>query len=461
MADRRAVNGIGVLDGAGGGRFLTGAARRRPIVRRGGFSLVELIVSIGLLGLMMSLAGKIFALSIESTGQATSLINVSKSLRLLEEALRNDLCGVDPDRSMLIIQGNPIDAYWTANDAAVDGDEMPTNGAFDHAIDAEREDVEGNFVKPRADILMLFTSRPTSSIAYPGVRSNLAQVVYGHAELGELDSAGNWATDPVPFPPDDVTFFDRPSDGWHLARRSVALIDSSVAVLTSLGLIDGGVTPPQSPDEGAMGSAGPFPLRDGEFDFIVQSLGGKLFFDGKVVSGIPWTDPNLPEWYLRSRLDVTPPARAATRLGHYFLPKCANFKVEWTPIGPGRLPKHGGIDLREMLWIDPGVPNDWVTKIGDIRSRIEALDTLDDRLDQLDDGNLNNGVDLLDELNALATRMADPATNGWFSRDPDTGDGSDPMWPTALRVTVDVFDDSGKFTRPIHHVMVIPVGGGS
>ena len=34
----------------------------------------------------------------------------------------------------------------------------------------------------------------------------------------------------------------------------------------------------------------------------------------------------------------------------------------------------------------------------------------------------------------------------------------DPMFPGALRITVEVYDNRGRLDRPIRHVMVIPVG---
>ena len=37
---------------------------------------------------------------------------------------------------------------------------------------------------------------------------------------------------------------------------------------------------------------------------------------------------------------------------------------------------------------------------------------------------------------------------------------TDPLFPTALRITVDVYDRAGRLERPVRHVMTIPVGGG-
>ncbi|MCH7526903.1 MAG: type II secretion system protein, partial [Planctomycetes bacterium] len=212
----------------------------RGLVRRRGFTIIELIVSIGLLALMMSLAGKVFSISVASTGQATALIEVSQSFRLLGATLRDDLRSINPERSMLVIAANPINAYWTAEGRELDspansGDGDPSSGYL-HDADPEREDVNRDMVPPRADVLMTFTSRKAHSVRYPSIWSNIVQVVYGHAELGELDGAGNWVggIGPDDFGTHDPTIgiaFPTPASEWHLARRSVLIVDAAEASL--------------------------------------------------------------------------------------------------------------------------------------------------------------------------------------------------------------------------------------
>jgi len=34
----------------------------------------------------------------------------------------------------------------------------------------------------------------------------------------------------------------------------------------------------------------------------------------------------------------------------------------------------------------------------------------------------------------------------------------DPMFPAALRITIDLYDQDGRLERPVRHVMIIPVG---
>ena len=75
---------------------------------RRAFSLAELVVSIGILVFMLLLAGQVYNFTIRSTGQATALTQVNQRLRTFEQILREDLRNVQPDRSMILIQGNPV-----------------------------------------------------------------------------------------------------------------------------------------------------------------------------------------------------------------------------------------------------------------------------------------------------------------------------------------------------------------
>ena len=167
--------------------------------RRRAFSLAELVVSIGILVLMMSLAGQVFNITVQSTGQATALTDIMQQLRAFERTLREDLRSVQPGNSLILIQGNPVNAYWTQNGKDADDDSTVLNAGpstgYPHLADPEREksDGSGNADQPRADILMFFAARLSGSFVDAGtspVFSNLQQVVYGHAELGEYVPSG-------------------------------------------------------------------------------------------------------------------------------------------------------------------------------------------------------------------------------------------------------------------------------
>ena len=67
-------------------RAVVGAVVRSGRVRA--FTLTELVVSVGILSLMMTIVGAVFKLTMNSNGQANALMEVSQSLQVLEETLR-------------------------------------------------------------------------------------------------------------------------------------------------------------------------------------------------------------------------------------------------------------------------------------------------------------------------------------------------------------------------------------
>ena len=503
-------------------------------VARPAFTLAELVVSIGILVLMMSLAGQVFNITVKSTGQGTALTEVMQQLRAFEQTLREDLRGVQPGNSLILIQGNPVNAYWTQN--GKDADDDPTaDGAgpftgYPHAADPEREktDGSGNAVQPRADILMIFTARPGVSFVEAGtspLTSNLQQVVYGHAELGEYVPSGannpkyQFEEVPTAFPTDTLAGAEYPSDKkvspvpaaqWHLARRSVLLLPTDPPTA---------LTPPVT-------SLDDLRLLEGQTDVI-----GNFRYEDQVLRpqlspatglpiGEPWFLPAIfgdvtkpyAQWkkpFLRSKLDPSPPALYASRIGDYLLPNCASFKVEWT-LSPRSEFVAGRLDgVNEVFWFDPGDngdPKDTVKKPDPLRSlgdRVAALkpggstacaasDTacknllknLDSLLNQRSYWDASPAYSLSDRFRGRVGSLGD--SNAWDQLAPDKNRPNlvvftatrpapppagapagtpasepvlDPMFPGALRITIDVFDKERRLDRPIRHVMVIPIGG--
>lgn len=352
-------------------------------VRRGAFSLAELIISIGILVLMMSLAGQVFNITVQSTGQATALTEIMQQLRAFEQTLRDDLRGVQPGHSLILIQGNPVNAYWTQNGKDAD-DDAATAGAgpatgYPHPSDPEREDANANPVKPRADILMIFTTRPASSFVETGtppLTSNLQQVVYGHAELGEYIPSGTdnpkysfeRATGAQPYFPEANDYPSPtavslvPAAQWHLARRSLLLLPMPPP---STGLSWNDIN-----DASPADLANTKKILEGEVDVVGDFQHENLVLRPQIdpTTGLPFGEPwFLPaifgdvagpykDWikpFARSRLDTTPPALYANRIGAYLLPNCASFKVEWT-LNPRSEFVAGRLDrTNEIFWFDP------------------------------------------------------------------------------------------------------------
>ncbi len=359
----------------------------RKAVSREAFSLAELVISIGILILMMALAGQVFTITVRSTGQATALTETSQQLRMFEETIREDLRNVQPGQSVILIQGNPVNAYWTQvqkeSDAVADG--RPETG-YPFVSDPQRErlDATGNPVKgadggpllemPRADILMFFTSRRGSSYVRPGVTGRLQQVVYGHAELGdyERDPTAGATGDPYVFTPDPsiagqsafpvdpTTNYPSlaiassvPASEWHLARRSVLMAPTPGSTSADLGWNSDFYGPNRK-------GLGDDRLLKGETDVVWGFSFDQLVLRSGSVA--PWYlptifyDPNqlFVSPFARSWLDPAPPPVYASRMAAYFLPNCASFKVEWSldprsPFVAGRLD-----GTNEVFWIDPG-----------------------------------------------------------------------------------------------------------
>ncbi len=478
--------------------------------RRSAFSLVELVVAVGILALMMTLAGQVFSLTSKSTSQASALTELSQSLRAFEQTLREDLRYAQRGNSIVVIQANPINAYWTRDGKDADDDGDPLNG-YPHDADPEREGLIGDGIldPPRADVLMFFTARKSSSSIYPGVVSQVQQVVYGHAELGEYIPGGGGAGDPkydfVSSTPSGEEAFPAwpdptraPAEQWHLARRSLLLMP----------------TPPPAAgasdmywavflyDDGDDGNEPQFNVFENATDvvesFIYEDRVLRPDPDAAPALSIPpvlyeipnINDPAQPSPFSRSRLDSTPPALYANRLGHYFLPGCVSFKVEWA-LDPHSEFVGGRLDGEPQLyWIDQGdlgadvndpSDDDPLAELQDAWS--EATGTRKERLWDLMNAMLagedytplggpdrsyslsmafrsysggqggHEAYQLSDQEARLVAFCAERV--GWpYSDDPELTD----IFPAALRITVDVLDRGGRLDRPLRHVMIIPVG---
>lgn len=433
--------------------------------RRGAFTLAELVVSIGILALMMVMAGTVFKLTLDSTGQANALIDVSQSLRLLEQTLREDLAQTPRQGAVLVIEANPINAYWRSVYVQLDDDDDPSTGYL-HDSDPERETTNLDLFSrpipqlPRADVLMTFTARTGQSCLCPDVMGQVQQVVYGHAELGELDAAGDWV-DGAP-----NAFFDHTDDGdplvfatpaeeWHLARRSVLIVDGIVTdPPCPAGSVEYGL------DDESIPVATPDNLWDGTADIVAKDPGddppdypNSFHYLHHVVqlSGLAGVD--LADWFARSRLDLAPPARHANRLGHYFIPHCASFTVEWA-LDVRRFVDFSGSGLPEptaVVWFDPMNSVDPFTEL-------DALGAVSTELKN----NLVTRFPAWDWGAPVGEQLGTAAAPVWYANDSVNPGGSmdepDRYFPDALRITVDLYDDGRKLTRPLRHVMVLPVG---
>ena len=468
-----------------------------------GFSLAELVVSIGVLVLMFSLAGQVFSLTMQSTGQAKAFTEINQLLRIFEDSLREDLRNVVPGKSVMLIQANPVNAYWTIDGRDADNDGNASNG-YPHTADPTREkpNGSGDMIAPRADMLMFFTARKGSSFVDPRVSANLQQVVYGHVESGDyVDTRPPGAPDPIyafqagvnpAFPLNPSTNYASatipsvvPARQWHLGRRGTLLVPMAIPTPNVTFSAPPGRQLTQA-DLTNLALSGADAI--GEFRFEEDVLAPPIL-------GAPWYLPRivaLGNPLPRSQLDEAPPARLANRLGHYFVPNCASFKVEWT-LDPRSEFVNGRLDdMSEMFWFDQGRfdPNAMITAglkyehpLGMLHEAFDVADadpnlyTMARRLDSL----LHEGTVHPDgRTYSLSDRFRGTtyAPGAWSELAP-AGPNVRPnlvafgaarrnvlnevvpedIFPGMLRITIDVYDDTKRLDRPIRHVMVIPVGG--
>ncbi|MHC4094234.1 MAG: hypothetical protein ACYSVY_28835, partial [Planctomycetota bacterium] len=415
--------------------------------------------------------------TLDSTGQANALMKVTSSLGALEQNLLADL-GQTPRRgAVLVIQTNPINAFWTQ--AAIDANPPGTDplaGAYLHAPDPERETIDAAGAQvmsvPRADVLMTFTIRKGTSNLCPNVGGKLQQVVYGHAEIGELDATGGWAGGATPAlfaahpnPPIAGTIFPTPAEDWHLARRGVLILD--VIVTDPLCPVEFGL------DGVNFAATTPANLWDGVADIVAKDPldpGGSFHYklDVEDRTGLSDTDNDLvvdqTQWFARSRLDLAPPAPYANRAGHYFIPHCASFKVEWA-LDLQRLVPFTAAEPapKELAWFDParGVAAGAPDPLGELDDLVTRMGYTDPNiLNAINTGPTSIKQLLLGRFTAGSTGI-DSQTPVWFANDVPNGGSlgaTDRYFPHALRITVDVYDKARKLERPLRHVMVLPVG---
>lgn len=527
--------------------------------RRPAFTIVELIVSIGLLGIMMSIAGAVFSLTLRSSGEATALIEVGANFRMLEKTLREDLRNVPRGGSVLLLEGNAILAARTSDDAEV--------SRFSFAAAGSRRDVEREIIlkngaaesdpliaPPRADRLLLVTSRPETSYADPTVAGSMQVVVYGHAELGTISASGLFsstdvpfdtaryapgmliangmspsgdmiygATDPVagsglpPSGPDVPSGRRPPAHDWILARRSTLIVNQPQSSLTdapadlydldeaapATGWIEDGrrdavISQPESfaNTPNAKGFFQGFKFRRDIVDRLVGWPYGAsgvpqpsrydnydMILDAAKLQALPAPRPlPLSSWMIRSQIDPQPRATEKGRLGHLLLKNCASFQVEWAldirevPLPSGGFVNPSACDtyptqdagIREVFWVDPGR---FAGQIAALDVRQQAAGMLPECAEQLEAIKTVLVPRDPTDPSVFPRRFADfdgsltgpwPTLRGhvFYSTNPTPVVGPDPYFPKYLRITVDLFDSANRLSRPVRHIMVLPVGQG-
>jgi hypothetical protein len=257
-------------------------------------------------------------------------------------------------------------------------------------------------------------------------------------------------------------------------------------------------------------------LMNGRFDVVAN-----FSFEDMVMNPLPCPNSE-PRWALprilvddscdavwgtmgRSQLDETPPMQWANRMGHFLLPHCASFKVEWTLDPRGEFVDGRLNGAKEVYWFDPGQYDPRPGPVGSnplssletavtmasptIRPPLETLLTQPTcHPDRYPCPNANDWYSLAERFVGTAgvpfPELQVNSESAWGPLAPDGRpnlivfgaarrnlgpDGAptteddeivpEDVFPSALRITIDVYDEDRRLARPTRHVMVISVGG--
>ncbi len=452
--------------------------------RRSGFTLVEMLVSLAVLALALSVVGVVFSVTTQTATQAAAYSESLNWVRQFMLQIEADLEQCDPTKSFIVIEGRDMPAALTADGLEAgtyyrvltgDPDQVPAN--YDETIDPSPPNEE--FSEPRADLLTFITQRPMTSAApasdpESGYHSGTGKfaptlVTYGHSAIGEAvwnESAGEFQ-----FPKGaELRHVDQtagsygisinpersilPANQWFLARRAVILESVSYDKLEltipevrrvtyyepdeTNGLAGDVVTlnvpellaqfNPQPEDDFYPALYSPYDFDHGNLNDLLDNL---LYND----TGLHYFATILPQLPIELRSNV----------GLHLLPGCAWFQVEFL------MPE----DPRNSLEFtgDPKTSPDYYSKRYDMPRWVSVVageryvfvpDTPENRNSVAQDilpGDPHSMDRLFDFARIDQEPTLDPNGALEYRRIR--------MWPYAIRVTVRVYDPRGRLTEPI------------
>lgn len=351
--------------------------------------------------------------------------------------------------------------------------------------------------------------------AWDPLTGSWAQPPIAFPKMGPFDS-NDPMDPPLPDAPFDPKSFP-PAHDLHLGRRSVLILDQTGPfnnVPPAISLDDSAAVLGGSDDEASY-TAAPAAnrIRDGRREYVVNSvvdtlnsvnnptedfryadyvlnmtprdafsIGHEVALDPNDCCGAAGTYPNftanqfevpsnfrhwIVPWFARSQLDPNPPANQSQRLGHYFLPNCAGFKVEWALTWTSETDPvvKECLDLfDDTIWVDPADIGATAELIDDKITELNTDPALADELALcgVADAPLDQLYDLFTDPLGRFNSQIMGTTHMFYAKNPDPASSSsltDPFFPSALRISIDVYDTSNRLDRPIRHVMIIPIDG--
>ncbi|MBU0637943.1 MAG: prepilin-type N-terminal cleavage/methylation domain-containing protein [Planctomycetes bacterium] len=443
-------------------RLSQGASGRRG---RRAFTLVEMLVSLAVLTVALSVVGVVFSVTTRTATQAAAVAEVQSWVREFTLQIEEDLKYCSPANSVLVLVGRTQAAALTQEDLAagnyyrvLKGDPTAVAGGYHPEFDPT---VDPEYSNPRADILMFFTQRPTASQAPPanpkentfgeiaasGAKFSPTQIVYGHAALGDTVFSGteySWGTGLRHIDrPDGNTQVQSllPANRWHLARRAT-IIDHYAGRLKFLPGVWDRILRCYTTDDSFAGDAARLDLPDylgneswgfGQPAAVQASpyqFGRWLGFSSG--PGLLWNvlyaggDPI--NHHVATVLE-SPPTELRSNLGVHMVPGCAWFEVEFL------MPE----DPRNSIEYDhPVTTIEYQTRFDMARwTEVAAGQTyvfIPDTAENREQAALYRPADFA---------RLDPTGND------DLANKRIRMWPYALRITVRVFDPRGRLEEPI------------
>lgn len=233
---------------------------------RPGFTLVEMLVALAVLIIAITIVASVFSLTTQTAQQAAAIVEIESHLRNFAVQLKDDLDGVRPSESILVVHSRNIAAALTEEDRQagkhlrfLEGDPNAVQSGFDPKYSQSTTDPNDAwpYRDPAGDILMFFSHRSQASQAPPtagnmpspetnvwsalqaGTKFAPVQLVYGHAARdGVKVVVPGGASPPVHgFDESNVRHIEHPNGAenlsplpvvrWQLARRATIVLPRS------------------------------------------------------------------------------------------------------------------------------------------------------------------------------------------------------------------------------------------